>query len=154
MRRAGENALSSSQPPPAPREMLRARRGDGTENMPEWCAEPWAASQVGELRESRPGGVSEPRAPGVCIRIVLPCCLFGQSIVIELCPVITSVNFFNPNKESPPSTVHTPQPGTTVLPMYGGTSFPFFSLWKPESECRIPGKCFPLIRNATSGIQS
>lgn len=61
-------------------------------------------SQVGELRASKPGGVSEPRAPCVCIRIVLPCRLFGQIIVIELCPVITSIkNFFNPNKESPPA---------------------------------------------------
>ena len=61
-------------------------------------------SQVGELRASRPGGVSEPRAPRVCIRIVLPCRLFGQIIVIELCPVITSIKkFFNPNKESPPA---------------------------------------------------
>lgn len=61
-------------------------------------------SQVGELRASRPGGVSEPRAPRVCIRIVLPCRLFGQIIVIELCSVITSIKkFFNPNKESPPA---------------------------------------------------
>lgn len=105
--------------------MLRARRGDGTENMPEWCAEPWAASQVGELRVSRPGGVSEPRAPGVCIRIVLPCCLFGQSIVIELCPVITSVNFFNPNKESPPSTVTLPSQVPRSFPCMVGLPFHF-----------------------------
>lgn len=89
------------------------------------------------LRASRPGGLREPRPPGVCVQIVLPCRLFGQIIFIELCPVITYVKFFfNPNKEGPPAQSTLPRPVPQSFP-YGGTTLPFFCPWKPEPDAQF-----------------